>query len=255
MDVIRLHGGIDMLALNVVGLIVAAVDITLTHDSMAGIVGHRELLYLHHRVRQQGVMPVDRVNQRLVKAEGTVHHTDIHFHRRQVSRTGHILVQDMILDEAAQRVHRVAQVLIAVTGRIDVLRIYRVVEFAGLFVEGTDVALGNAVLLCQHFVGNDKEGKAVLLRIGYPCHLTPCVRLIVVLAVALGIPGGVVHQSQFLKQSRSNECLIIGADLRIVAQHVGDVAVGLLDDHIDGLHDTILHRVVLQRVVDLCDTL
>ena len=253
--ILGIDGRVDLLTLDLVLLVVAAVDVALAHRALALIGLHRQLLHLDHRVRQHRVVPVDWVDQGLVEADGTHHHADIHFHRRQVSRTRRVLVQDVVLDEALQRVHAVGQVVETVTGLADILRIDLVVDLAGLLIEGADVTLCNAVLGLQDGVGLHEERMAVLLGVGHPAHLTPGVRPVVVLLVLTGPPVGILHGQHVVVDTRGDECGIECADLGIVAHGVGDVTVRFLDHHIHRLHDTVLHGVVLQLIVDVGGTL
>ena len=250
-----LNGGIDMLAFNLVILVVTAVDVALAQLPFADILSDCQLLNLHHGVRQQSVVPVHGVDERLFKAEGSVYHADTHFHRGQVGSATHILVEDVILDKTAQRVHAVSQVLETMPRSADILRIYLIIDFTGLVIKCPQVALGNTVFGLQDGVGHDKEGVGRLLRVRHPAHFAPSVRLVVVLRIGLRIPVGVSNSHDIIVDPSGLQCFKISADDGIVTQNVGEVAVRLLNDSIHGLHDTVFDGVVLQLVVNLHQSL
>ena len=81
------------------------------------------------------------------------------------------------------------------------------------------------------------------------------VRLIVVLLVLPRFPVRVFHCQHLFDDTCFHQCLIEGADLRIVTHHVTDIAVRLLNHLVYRLHDTILYGVVFQIVVDIGHTL
>ena len=138
---------VDMLSLNLELSIVAAVDVALTSLAFSDVFVHHQLFHLHHRVWQQCVMPVGRVDQCHVDTEGTVHNTIVDLHRRQVGCTGTVFIKNVILYKPAQRVHRVFQILETVSRRIDILWINLVVDLTSLLVEGVDVTRCYAVFL------------------------------------------------------------------------------------------------------------
>ena len=177
-----------------------------------------------------------------------------HLLNKRVGGTAHALVQQVILHEAAKGIHRVGEVGKAMTLGVDILGINRVVDFAGFVVEGLDVALGNAILGRQDAVGHGEECEAILLGVGHPGYLLPEVRGVVILVVALGVPGFVFHEHQLVEQARGLQGSKVGTDLGVALHDVGQVTVRLLYHHVDGLHDTVLHGVVLQVVVDTCRT-
>ena len=90
---------------------------------------------------QQGLIPVAGIGQLAVEAKGLVDGTHVHDECGEVAGAGHVAVQDVILHEAAQRVHAVGEILKAMAGSIDILGIDLVVDLACQVVEGTQIAI------------------------------------------------------------------------------------------------------------------
>ena len=73
--------------------------------------------------------------------------------------------------------------------------------------------------------------------------------------MALEVVVGVFDELYLIAHARCQQSLIEDTDAGIVAQDVRYIAIRLFYHHIDGLHDTILYRVILQVEVDVSQTL
>ena len=123
----------------------------------------------------------------------------------------------MVLDEAAQWVYAVCQVLIAVARGIYIVCIYWVVKMAGQLIEGTHIALSStdSPLLELGLINRvwlNEQREAILFRVRHPCHLVPSVALIIVLGIGLGIPFRILNQQNVIVNTCSHKCVVEDAD-------------------------------------------
>ena len=211
-----------------------------------------QLLNLQHGVRQQCLVPVNGVQPFRLKAECLLRL--FHDESSQVGGTRHVAGHDVILYESLQRVHAVLQVFKLMSFSIDIVREDGVINLTSEVVHGTKGTVGSRDAVLFEFQIVDRVrlyecGKAIFLGIGYPRHLISHVRLVAVQGIVTLVIGRVVNQKNLLTDSRKHECLIEIADFRVLTQDISNIAVRLLNHHVNRLHDTVLHRVVLMNDV------
>ena len=141
---------------------------------------------------------------------------------------------------------------------IDIVGIRRVVERACQVVELLQhifiFVTADIVLLLKNTVGSDEKREAFVLLLWHSRHLFPEVRSIGVGGIGALVIGVVLDILQRVNKTSSLEGSREVAYFGIVLHYLCDRAVGVFQDHIDWLHHTVLHRVVLSGKIDLGHT-
>ena len=222
-------------------IVVAAVDVALTHGTATSPLTNGQTLELHHGVRQHRLIPVDGVHHRRQNTYIGI--------RSEVVPTLHITVEDVISQEAIQRVLRMLDMSKVVIISIGILWIHFVVDFAGFLIK--ILHGGDVVLRPQRGIGRDEHRESITLFVRNRCRLLVHVRGVTNAWPNSMVPSSIFVFEERISQSRKLQCSYIKRNVRIGLHHIDDHAVTALQHFRDGLHDTILHRVVLHGEDDV----